>query len=102
MQELLSVLAVAAIGALVVFLGTWHFRRSRRLVDDWARANQLDLLSADRRFFRLGPFWWRTARNQEVFRVTVRDADGQIRHGYVRVGGWFMGMLSGKVTAQWD
>jgi len=45
---------------------------------------------------------WFTGNRQDVYRVTVRTADGGIRSGYVRCGGFWMGMLSDKVTVEWD
>ena len=80
----------------------WHFSRSSDMLEQWARDNGMELIEAERRFLRRGTYWWRTARGQEVFRVTVRDNSGQVRRGYVRVGGWFMGLLSNQVDVEWD
>ena len=87
---------------LVIGLWCWHFIRSRQLVDEWIRTNGLTPVSVERRFLCYGPFWWRTGKGQAVFRVTVRDATGQTRSGYIRTGGWFLGMLSDQVDAEWD
>lgn len=85
-----------------VALLAWHFARSRKMVEQWARDNGLELVNVERRFMFRGPFWWRTGKGQEVFRVTVRDGAGHVRSGYVRVGGWFLGLLSDQVTVEWD
>ena len=96
---LLAVPAVLILGGGMMY---WQFSRSSRHLQEWARRNGYELLDVQRRIFRRGTFWWRVARGQEVFRVTVRRGDGVVRSGYVRVGGWFTGQLSGHATEEWD
>jgi len=102
MEDLLIVLAATAVSALVIAFCAWHFRSSRRVVEAWARSSGFELLEADRRFLRRGPFWWRNPSHQQVFRVTVRDGRRGTRRGYVCVGGWLTGMFSEKLTVRWD
>jgi len=92
----LIILVVAVIGLW------WRFSRSTNMVEQWAHDNGLTLIEVQRRFLRRGPYWWRTGKGQEVFRVTVRDGSGQVLHGYVRVGGWFLGLWSDQVTVEWE
>ena len=90
---------------ILVFVGLslwWRFSRSTNMVEQWASDNSLELVNVERRFMFRGPFWWRTGKGQEVFRVTVRDGSGQVLHGYVRVGGWFLGLWSDQVTVEWE
>jgi hypothetical protein len=90
---------------MLVFVGLslwWRFSRSTNMVEQWASDNGLELINVERRFMFRGPFWWRTNKGQEVFRVTVRDGSGQVLHGYVRVGGWFLGLWSDQVTVEWE
>ena len=95
----LLVLIVLVLGGTYIW---WYFTRSRNMVEQWARDNGLELIEAERRWFRRGTFWWRTGKGQEVFRVTIRDGSGQVRSGYVRVGGFFLGLLSDQVNVEWD
>ena len=95
-------LAALATSALGIVAAIWHLRRSRGMVQRWASQGGMELLSAQRRYLRRGPFWWRTSKNQEVFHVTVRNADGHVRTAYVRVGGWFGGLLSDRTDVEWD
>jgi hypothetical protein len=88
--------------ALAVLCFVWHISRSRSMLDDWARAGGLQLLSSERRYLRTGPFFFRHAKGQEIFYVTVRTPTGEIRRAYVRCGGWFLGLLSDAVTVEWD
>lgn len=94
----LLVLIVLVLGGTHIW---WYFTRSRNMVEQWARDNGLDLIAARRQVLFYGPFCWQIGR-RAVFRVTVRDASGQVRHGYVRVGGFFLGLLSDQVNVEWD
>lgn len=102
MQDLIGPLAIGGVIVLGVALMFWHFSRSKHILRDWARRNGFEIVSAERRFFFRGPFWWRTGKGHEVFRVTVRDGEGQVRSAYVRVGGWWGGMLSDQASVEWD
>jgi len=102
MERVLPVLAIGAFALVAMLLWRWHFRKSRRLLEQWARANDLEVISAERRYLRRGPFFWRSGKGHEVFHVTVRDAAGRHRHAYVRAGGWWWGMMSDDVAVEWD
>lgn len=102
MDKMIAAGAVVAFAALAIALWAWHFSRSRQILQSWAARSGLELLQAERRLFFRGPFWWRTGKGQEVFRIVVRDAAGQQRSGHARIGGWFLGMLSDHVEVRWD
>lgn len=95
---------VLVVGIIVLAIASaiWHQRRSKDMVRDWARSNGYRIVSAERRYLRRGPFWWRSSKGQEVFYVVVQDTDGS-RHGaYLRCGGFLLGTLSDEVTVEWD
>ncbi len=102
MEEIGAGLVVLIILVVAVIGLWWRFSRSTNMVEQWAHDNGLTLIEVQRRFLRRGPYWWRTGKGQEVFRVTVRDGSGQVLHGYVRVGGWFLGLWSDQVTVEWE
>ena len=99
-MELYLLLFVAAL--FIITMLAWQFRRSRELVGRWAAAKAYTILTIERRFFRVGPFFWRRGRGQEVFYTVVRDAHGAQHGAYVRTGGWFLGQLSEQVAVKWD
>ena len=72
------------------------------MLDEWAARNGLQILERDYRALCQGPFVWRCSRGQAVYRVKVRDAEGQVRTGWVRCGGWELGLLSDQVEVSWD
>jgi hypothetical protein len=87
---------------LALGLMAWHFTRAREILNRWAQANSHEILTAELRLLRLGPFFWTTSRGQTVYNVTVRTPNGQERRGWVRCGGWFWGMFSDHAEVRWD
>ena len=114
MSAVTAVSAVAGAGdaslcffiALVVVIGivyiAWHFSRSRSLLEQWAGRNGFELIETEHRSLARGPFFWTTAKGQTVYRVTVRTPEGTVRRGWVRCGGFFLGLLSDQVDVRWD
>jgi hypothetical protein len=97
----LAVIVLVVI-VLAMFFGTWHFRRSREMIDRWAAEHAYTIDAVERRYLRAGPFFWRRGRGHEVFHVVVRAPGGAPRGAYVRTGGWFLGQLSEVVAVRWD
>ena len=95
---LLVVLLIAGAMAGLVF----HFSRAGTLLDRWAASNGFVILEREWRPLVRGPFFFTTSKGQEVYRVVVRDRVGTIRKGYVRCGGFLLGMLSDNVEVRWD
>jgi hypothetical protein len=91
---------------LLMVLGVISLRRDasrlEAMIDSWARANNLTVLSKERRLLLMGPMIWRTGRTQRVFRIKVRDQHGRQRAGWVRCGGRWTGLYSDQVEARWD
>ena len=77
-------------------------KRKRTILQQWARENGLELLENEERRLLQGPFFMTSTNGQAVFRVTVRLADGQILHGWVRFGSRMFGLLSDAVQVKWD
>ena len=86
-----------AVGSLV-----WHFHRSRTLLDQWAEQNGFTILDREYRNFFKGPYFWTSSRAQTVYHVKVRDREGSVRSGWVRCGGWVLGLLSDQTEVRWE
>ena len=80
----------------------WHFTRAHSLLESWARENGYELLESSYRNVIKGPFFWTSSRGQVVYRITVRDARGRTRSGWLRCGGWWAGLFSDKTEVRWD
>lgn len=98
-MEIILVLLVVIFAIVMV---TWHFSRSNSLLQQWAEQNGYRVVHQEYRTFFKGPFFWTSSKNQTVYYVTVEDAHGQQRKGWVRCGGWFLGLLSDNVDVAWD
>ena len=95
------VLAIAVVlAALALYLVALN-RRSNALLRKWDDDQGYELLSAEFRMFRKGPFWW-SSRSQTVYRVEIRDGDGHLRSGWVRCGSWWFGVFGDQVEAKLD
>lgn len=88
--------------ALVVVIIAWTARRSRTMVEKWAIEHDLELLDAQWRWFRKGPYFWKSSKNQHVYHFTVTDEDGVQRTGWIRCGGYWLGLLTSEVDVIWD
>jgi hypothetical protein len=97
-------LAVLVIVAVLLGVGglAWHFSRSRALLKRWAKENGFEIIESSYRNHLKGPFFWTSSRGQTVYRVTVRDARGVERSGWVRCGAWWAGLFSDKVEVRWE
>lgn len=71
--------------------------RGKARLREWAETNNLTILDMKWRYLSHGPFFW-VLNTHTVFRITVQDANGEIRKGWVRIGGLF----SGGFSVKWD
>ena len=101
MDTLILIIIVLAIPFNIALL-VWNFRRANNLLEDWAARNDYRIIHKEYRWFRRGPFFWFTGRGQIVFRIEVADREGLQQNAFVRVGGFFLGMLSNNVEVSWD
>jgi hypothetical protein len=102
-MEAFGVFAVFVV-IIVVLVGSiaWHFGRSKSILQQWADKNGYRILQQEYRNFFKGPFFWTSSKGQTVYYVTVSDSAGKVRKGWVRCGGWFLGLLSDNIEVCWD
>ena len=90
---------------VVVVLGiagiAWHFSRSRSLLEQWAAENGYQILHSEYRNLVKGPFFW-SSKGQTVYYVKVRDNQGNVRTGWLRCGGWWLGLMSDRTEVRWE
>ena len=95
---------VVGILVILMILGLYsyvYFSKSKRLLEKWVRENRYELLHAEYRSIRRRPFLW-SAKGQAVYRVEIRDEQGDRRKGWVRCGSWLLGVFADEVKAKWD
>ena len=96
-----ALLVMVIVISVPVFL-IWHYTRAASILERWAAQNGYRIIEREIRPIRRGPYFFTTGRSQAVYRVTVEDREGGIRRGYVRCGGWFLGMFSDHADVRWD
>jgi hypothetical protein len=96
-MEPLFVLLVIAVSVGGAYLAD---RLCRRHLETWAVENGYELVSATRSWLSFR-FLWRS-RDQRVYEIVLRDAEGREQVAWARVGGWFVGSWSDQVDVRWD
>jgi len=102
MDAAFPALAFLAVVTFIVMTIFWHFSRSRQILENWASEHNYRIVSSEYRNFFRGPFFWTSSKGQTVYYVTVETADGQTKSGWVRCGGWLLGLLSDTADVRWD
>ena len=100
-EQVLGVFAMFLLVAVVGLVIYLQIRRAQTLLRGWAEEHGYEILEAEHRLFRKGPYIW-SARGQAIYRVQVRDRAGAERWGWVRCGTWWGGVLANKVESRWD
>ena len=102
MNDSLSTTCIITVAIVVAFLSVYYrVKKSQAVLSQWARENGFDLIKSEFRLFRKGPFIW-SSKHQVVFRVIAPDTQSRIRHGWVRCGSWWAGLLSDQAKARWN
>jgi hypothetical protein len=102
MDNPLPIIVFAGVIVLGLLITWWRFQRASGMLREWARERGYELLSYQYCGFWRGPFWFWTSKGQMVYYIQVRQPDGSVRGGYVRLGNWFVGMLADEVEVAWD
>ncbi len=101
-DKVLQILLFVTGGVSIIALIAWHFSRSRSVLEQWADENGCEILEREYRNVFRGPFFWTTSRGQTVYHVRVRDSEGKVHSGWVRCGGWWLGLLADKAEVKWE
>ena len=96
---ILAFLPLALVGVVLVWA---QHSMADGILQGWARAAGVMIVSAQKRYLRTGPFFLDHWRGQFVFRIVVKDQTGMERAGWLRVGGCLAGVLSPKTKVIWD
>ncbi len=75
--------------------------RAESLLQRWAETNGYELCHKEPKLLFKGPFFWST-KSQAVYRVTVRDPEGNQRNGWVLLGTILQGVFGDKAQVRWD
>ena len=91
------------VAVIVVLLVAAVVRRitNRRRIQAWAASNGLEVVRYEERPILRGPFFWNSSNHQIVYFVVVRARDGTEKSGFVRFGGYLVGLFSKRCDVIW-
>ena len=93
---------------MVIFITVFTVitKMAKASLKEWAAVNGYELLKCEYRHIKIGPYhrqqFFVGKGNFLIFRIEVRTRDGEAKKGWARVGDYFLGTLSDKVTVLWD
>lgn len=96
------IFSLLIVAAFVIGLLQWRISRSRSVLQQCGDKNGFEILHSEYRNLFRGPFSLTTARGQAVYYVRVRDNKGREHSGWIRCGGWIMGLMADKVEVRWE
>ena len=102
MDLLTTQITGALIVAAVIGLGVRRSRRSEQIVQEWAQKNNYRLLDSRNMFLSPGPFFWKKSKQQTVFRVLLRDKDGNMKNAWILCGSWWGRLTVDNIEVRWD
>jgi hypothetical protein len=98
----LGCIMIGAFPALLITFIVGGYRRADRMLTEWAARHGYRIIESQRHKLWKGPFLLSSSNNQVVYRVTVQDAQGNIRRGWVRCGNYRFGPWKKLIDVKWD
>lgn len=97
-------LLLATVGGVVAGIWAWqHYRAMQSLLQDWARANNLLILSKKRTGLPPLSLWFTSSRAQDIYHVEVLDqSTHRIRHAWIRLGTFWGSVDGDAIDVRWD
>ena len=102
MDTLFTILPAIIFVILITAFMTYHKNSGLREVEKWAKDEGLEILSAEYRWVKRGPYFISSSNYQRIFYVTVRDESGKIKKCWIKAGGLLFGLLSDKFDIRWE
>ena len=102
MANPIGLLAPVAFAGVVYWI--WHqYTGAQTLLADWARANNLRILSKKHGIPPLS-LWFTTSKSQYLYHVEVLDeSTHRIRRAWVTLGSYWWGTMDGDaIDVRWD
>ena len=93
----------AGVGLVIIVLVIeWHKRRARRILNNWAKENEYEVVSAHVRWFLRGPYSLFFTHKQIVLQFMVSDSNGATKTGWACCGHGNLGVIREMIDVQWD
>jgi hypothetical protein len=90
-------------GLLFLAIVILHIRLAKYRIKQWAAQKGFNITECKICLKRIGPFSYiGTSGSQSVFKIEAVNSNGEVKKGYVRAGGFFLGLLRKRVEVKWD
>ena len=99
MEAIFPVLLVLLVISAIFYSAIAHERRMNDLVTSWAASCGFRIVSCEKPWFRMGPYWLKS-KSQTIFRVEVVDSRGRQRCAWLRCGSSFWS--GDRVEVEWE
>ena len=103
-EDLLRSATVIVLGLLFAIpLYRMNRARRREALARWASDNGLKVIASRQPWIsEASPFWFSRTKAQCIFQVTVEDAKGTRKAGWVRLGSVWRGLASPRAEVRWS
>jgi hypothetical protein len=101
-EQFLGAIALSILTAFALFAVWWQNTRAETLLERWCRHTGFDLLRRRYCWIPGAPYTQAVLTGQWVYRVSIRNRAGRVRHGTVCVGSRLLGVLADEVDVRWD
>ncbi len=88
---LVYVLVTLAVVSGAFLLGRHQVIKRDEHIEDWASQQQYQIVAIKRPWLSLGRYLWRTAENNQVYKVELRDQAGENLSAWLRYRGFLFG-----------
>lgn len=84
---------------LIFYFFYYQLFKSKKVLEQWAADHGTIIIEKELRFVRVGPFFFH--KDRAVYRIHVRDHDGELKKAWVLVGSLFF-LNPNKIEVIWD
>jgi len=99
-MDMLSLIQISLVFLVILYL---HIAWAKHRIKQWAQRSNFTINKCKICLVNIGPFsYFGTSGGQSIFKIEAVNAEGKIRTGYARAGGFFFGLLRKRVEVKWD
>ena len=102
METFLIILFVIILVIFLTLVMTFHKNSGLKEIEKWAKKEGLEILSSEYRWVKRGPYFISSSNLQRIYYLTVKDKSDNTRTCWVKVGGFFLGLLSDTIHISWE
>lgn len=100
---LIIIVLFALVGAFGWWMYKWQYNKADEMLDGWLKQNSYTLVKKeDANPSGTGPGVRYAENTQVIYRIEVKDKDGNNKKGLIKLGSETSGTLSNQIEIVWD